>query len=40
MVEGGGKGFLGMEPVALVILGFMLCFIAWVAWQISQMPIE
>ena len=40
MIEGSGKGFLGMEPVALVILGFMLCFIAWVAWQISQMPIE
>lgn len=40
MVEGGGKGFLGMEPVALVILGFMLCFIAWVAWQISGMPVE
>ena len=40
MIEGSGKGFLGMEPVALVILGFMLCFIAFIAWQISQMPIE
>ena len=40
MMEGGKKQFLGMEPVALVILGFMLCFIAWVAWQISKMAIE
>ena len=40
MIEGGEKHFLGMEPVTLVILAFMLCFIAWVAWQISQMPLE
>ncbi|HEY8185734.1 MAG TPA: hypothetical protein VIF64_06680 [Pyrinomonadaceae bacterium] len=39
MVEGsdGGK-FLGMEPVVLVILGVMLAFIAFIAWQISLMP--
>ena len=40
MVEGNGKGFLGMEPVVLVILGFMLCFIAFIAWQVSEMPPE
>lgn len=33
-------GFLGMEPVVLVILGVMLTFIAFIAWQISQMPVE
>jgi hypothetical protein len=39
MMEGGDeKGFLGMEPVVLVILGIMLTFIAFIAWQISQMP--
>ncbi len=39
MMEGGtGKGLLGMEPVVLVILGVMLTFIAFIAWQISQMP--
>jgi hypothetical protein len=39
MMEGGGeKTFLGMEPVVLVILGVMLAFIAFIAWQISQMP--
>ncbi|MBA3572770.1 MAG: hypothetical protein H0W34_12560 [Pyrinomonadaceae bacterium] len=39
MMEGGNeKGFLGMEPVVLVILGVMLTFIAFIAWQISQMP--
>ena len=40
MMEGGEKTILGMEPVALVILVFMLCFIAFIAWQISQMPVE
>ena len=40
MMEGGEKKFLGMEPVALVILAFMLCFIAFIAWKISQMPVE
>lgn len=39
MMEGADeKGFLGMEPVVLVILGVMLTFIAFIAWQISQMP--
>lgn len=39
MMEGGdGKRFLGMEPVVLVILGVMLAFIAFIAWQITQMP--
>jgi hypothetical protein len=39
MMEGGDeKTFLGMEPVVLVILGVMLTFIAFIAWQISQMP--
>jgi len=39
MMEGGNeKTFLGMEPVVIVILGFMLTFIAFIAWQISQMP--
>ena len=36
----GAKGFLGMEPVVLVILGVMLTFIAFIAWQISLMPAE
>ncbi|MDX6612799.1 MAG: hypothetical protein QOD75_1985 [Blastocatellia bacterium] len=34
------KTFLGMEPLVLAILGFMLAFIAFIAWQISQMPPE
>jgi hypothetical protein len=34
------KTFLGMEPVVLVILGFMLAFIGFIAWQISTMPVE
>jgi hypothetical protein len=39
MMEAGGEGtFLGMEPVVLVILGLMLAFIAFVAWQITLMP--
>jgi hypothetical protein len=41
MMEGPVTGrFLGMEPVVLAILGFMLAFIAFIAWQISQMPAE
>ena len=35
-----GKRIMGMEPVAIVILAFMLCFIAFIAWQISLMPPE
>jgi hypothetical protein len=39
MMEGGDeKSFLRMEPVVLVILALMLTFIAFIAWQISQMP--
>jgi hypothetical protein len=39
MMEGGDeKTFLGMEPVVLVILCIVLVFIAFVAWQITQMP--
>lgn len=39
IMEGGGeKTFLGMEPVVLVILVFMLTFILFIAWQISAMP--
>jgi uncharacterized membrane protein YdbT with pleckstrin-like domain len=35
-----GKTFMGMEPVVLIILGVMLVFIAFVAWQISLLPVE
>lgn len=38
--SGNEKTFLGMEPVVLVILGVMLTFIAFIAWQISLMPTE
>jgi len=34
------KTYLGMEPVVIAILGFMLLFIAFIAWQISLMPVE
>ena len=41
ILEGGDeKTFLGMEPVVLVILGVMLVFVAFIAWQISLMPVE
>ena len=41
MMEGSsGKTFLGMEPVVLVILGVMLAFILFIAWQISLMPAQ
>ena len=41
IMEGSGGGtFLGMEPVVLVILGVMLAFIAFIAWQISLMPVN
>jgi hypothetical protein len=32
------KRLLGFEPVVLFIVVLMLAFIAFVAWQISQMP--
>jgi hypothetical protein len=39
MMEGGGeKTILGVEPVVLVILIFMMAFIGFIAWQISEMP--
>ena len=41
IMEGGNeKTYLGMEPVVLVILGVMLLFIAFIAWQITLMPVE
>ena len=40
MEEGGEKTYLGMEPVVLVILAVMLVFIAFIAWQITLMPVE
>ena len=41
MMEGRNeKTYFGMEPVVLVILGIMLVFIAFVAWQIFQMPAQ
>ena len=33
------KGTLGFEPVIIVIVGLMLAFIVFIAWQISQMPL-
>lgn len=32
------KGALGLEPVVIVIVGLVLAFIAFIAWQVSQMP--
>jgi hypothetical protein len=32
------KRFLGIEPVVLVIVTLMLAFIAFIAWQVSEMP--
>lgn len=41
IMEGGDeKTYLGMEPVVLIILGIMLVFVAFIAWQISLMPVE
>src|SRR5687767_9539835 len=40
MMEGGQTNLFGIEPVVLVILAFMLCFITFIAWQISKMPVE
>ena len=41
IMEGGQeKTYLGMEPVVLVILGVMLLFIAFIAWQITLLPVE
>jgi hypothetical protein len=32
------KAFWRIEPVVIVIVGLMLAFIAFITWQISQMP--
>ena len=41
VMEGSGeKTYLGMEPVVIVILAVMLVFIAFIAWQITLMPVE
>ena len=32
------NGIFGLEPVVLVIVGLLLAFIAFIAWQISKMP--
>ena len=31
------RGFLGVEPVVMLIVGLMLAFIIFIAWQISRM---
>lgn len=33
------KLILGLEPVVLVIVGLLLAFIVFIAWQVSRMPI-
>ena len=38
--ESGERTYLGMEPVVLAILAVMMVFIGFIAWQISQMPVE
>jgi len=41
IMEGGDeKTYLGMELVVLVILGIILVFIAFIAWQVSLMPAQ
>ena len=32
------NGAWGVEPVVIVIVGFILAFIVFIAWQISRMP--
>ena len=36
----GRNGALGLEPVVIVIVGLLLAFIAFIAWQISRMPAQ
>ena len=31
------RGFLGVEPMVLAVVGLMLAFIIFIAWQISRM---
>ncbi|MCA1565166.1 MAG: hypothetical protein LC803_05940 [Acidobacteria bacterium] len=38
LTEAGERRFWDIEPVVLVIVGVMLLFIAFIAWQISLMP--
>jgi hypothetical protein len=38
LTESGERKFWDVEPVVLVIVGAMLVFIAFIAWQISLMP--
>ena len=33
------NGPFGLEPVVIVIVGLMLAFIVFIAWQISQMSV-
>ena len=41
VMEGGDeKTYLGMEPVVIVIVVVMLIFIAFIAWQITLMPVK
>jgi hypothetical protein len=34
------NGALGLEPVVIVIVGLLLAFIVFIAWQISRMPAQ
>jgi hypothetical protein len=34
------NGALGLEPVVIVIVGLMLAFIVFIAWQIWRMPAQ
>ena len=34
------NGIFGLEPVVIVIVGLLLAFIVFIAWQISRMPAE
>lgn len=38
LIEGDARrGFLGVEPVVLAIVGLMLAFIIFIAWQVARM---
>ena len=40
VIEGSNsKGPFGLEPVVIVIVGLMLAFILFIAWQVSRMPV-
>lgn len=38
LTESGTRRFWDIEPVVIVIVGAMLLFVAFIAWQISLMP--